>query len=201
VIVNPMELFEASKIPLVTIADYLRGPETYDPEASWRAALREVAGERDLEAFALFADNVRSSCLASDDAPVVTRAIETFAFRHDRGEGREAAPDLATLAERLLAASDHLLRGDVSNAALIDECRPWIEAFEMGAQALARVADLAQAGCLERDATSEVLPYLARLRAARVRVFGDALDMFLSDVTTTHVRPGRMLVLEGGEGR
>jgi hypothetical protein len=47
----------------------------------------------------------------------------------------------------------------------------------------------------------ELLPYLARLRQARVRVFGDALDMFLSDLTDTHVRPGRMLALEGGEAR
>ena len=59
-----MELFEASQIPFATIADYLRRPATYDPEASWRSALRDVVGAADLEAFALFADNVRSSCLA-----------------------------------------------------------------------------------------------------------------------------------------
>jgi hyaluronoglucosaminidase len=201
VIANGMELFEASKIPFATIADYLRDPEAYDPEASWQVAIRDVAGEADEEAFALFADNVRSSCLATDDAPVVTRAIEEFAFRLDQGEGRAAAADLAVLANRLTVAAHHLLQDEVSNNALIDECRPWIEAFELGAQALARVAELAAVGCLEPEARTELLPYLARLRQARVRVFGDALDMFLSDLTVTHVRPGRMLTVEGGDAR
>ena len=198
VIANAMELFEASKIPLATIADFLAAPESYDPEASWKRGLLEVVGPRDMDAFALFADNVRSSCLASDDAPVVSRALERFAFRLDQGEGVEAASDLRTLAERLLAAADHLLRGPVGNRALIDECYPWIEAFELGGEAIARTADLAAAGRLEEEATTELRPYLARLRHARVRVFGDALDMFLSDLSVTHVRPGRQLALQGG---
>ena len=72
VVANGMELFEASKIPIATIADYLMAPETYDAEKSWRRAIRDVAGDADLEAFALFADNVRSSCLAAEDAPALT---------------------------------------------------------------------------------------------------------------------------------
>ncbi len=198
VISNGMELFEASKIPFATIADYLASPATYDPEASWRAALLEVVGPDDLEAFALFADNVRSSCLAADDAPLVTHALERFAFRFDQGDGEAAAADLRDLAERLLAAADHLLRGPVRNAALVEECRPWIEAFELGARAMARTAELAAAGRLDAEATTELRPFLARLRQARVRVFGDALDMFLSDQSVTHVRPGRQLALQGG---
>ncbi len=198
VISNGMELFEASKIPFATIADYLGSPASYDPEASWRAALLEVVGPDDLDAFALFADNVRSSCLAADDAPLVARALERFAFRLDQGEGEPAADDLRDLARRLLAAADHLLRGPVRNAALIEECLPWIEAFELGAQALARTAELAAGGRLEAEATSELVPFLARLRHARVRVFGDALDMFLSDLSVTHIRPGRQLALQGG---
>jgi hyaluronoglucosaminidase len=98
VIANGMELFEASKVPFATIADYLRAPEAYDPESSWRAAIRDVAGDADLEAFALFADNVRSSCLSPEDAPIVTRALERFAFRCDQGDGRAAGEELGSLA-------------------------------------------------------------------------------------------------------
>jgi hyaluronoglucosaminidase len=198
IIANPMELFEASRIPLATIADYLRQPEAYDPEASWTAAIRTVAGPVDADAFALFADNVRSSCLATDDAPVVARALEAFAFRLDRGDGAGAAADLAAVADRLLGAAHHLLRGPVENTALVNDCRPWIEAFELGARAIRRIAELASDGRLEADARAELVPYLARLRRARVRVFGDALDMALADLTGTHVRPGRMLKLERG---
>jgi hyaluronoglucosaminidase len=198
IIANPMELFEASKIPLATIADYLRNPAAYDPEASWGAAILAVAGPADAAAFAVFADNVRSSCLSAADAPVVGQALEAFAFRLGRGEGRAAAADLAALADRLLAAAHHLLRGPVENAALVDDCRPWIEAFELGAHVIRRIADLAAEDRLDADARTELIPYLARLRRARVRVFGDALDMTLADLTGTHVRPGRMLELEQG---
>ena len=200
---NPMELFEASKIPLATIADYLAEPLAYEPEASWARAIRAVVGDanegRDAEAFALFADNVRSSCLNTNDAPAVTRALESFLFRIGRGDVSGAAADLRDLAARLRAAADHLLRGDVANAALIDECRPWIEAFELGAGALHHIAELAGEGRLDRDGRRELLPYLARLRQARVRVFGDAVDMTLADLTATQVRPGRQLPVRGGE--
>ena len=193
VIANPMELFEASRIPLATIADYLASPAGYEPEASWVTAIRAVAGPADAGAFALFADNVRSSCLCADDAPVVTRALESFAFRTEQGDGGAAAVELGALADRLLAAADHLLHGPVANAALMEECRPWIEAFGLGAEAIRRIADLAAADRLADDARAELIPFLVRLRRARVRVFGDVLDMTLADLTGIHVRPGRML--------
>ena len=50
IVANGMELFEASRIPFATIADYLRDPEGYDPEASWQRAIRDVVGEADHEA-------------------------------------------------------------------------------------------------------------------------------------------------------
>lgn len=199
VIANGMELVESSKIAFATIADYLASPTTYDPERSWHRALRDIVGDDDLEAFALFADNVRSSCLCADDAPVVTKALESFASRLDHGDGEAAAADLGALADRLLGAADHLLRGPTKNSALIDEVRPWIASFETGAQALKHVAELAAAGRLDADGPIELRPYLDRLRRARVRVFGDAVDMTLADLTDTHDRPGEFPALgEGG---
>ena len=197
VIANGMELFESSTIAFATIADYLTSPHTYQPDASWHQALVDVVGSADVDAFATFADNVRSSCLCADDAPVVTRALEQFAFRVDQGQGAAAAADLAALADRLLAAADHLLSGRAANVALVDETRPWIAAFQVGARALHHIAELAADGRLESDA-AELGPYLDRLRRARVRVFGDALDMVLSDLTGTHVRPGVFPALDQG---
>ena len=210
VLANPMELAEASKIPLATIADYLSDPHRYDPEASIARAIREVAGV-DAPAFAVFAENVRSSCLPDEDAPTVTAALASFAAAADdaaetgeTGGLHEEARALRTLADTLLTAADRLLGGDVANPPLIEDCRPWIEAFEVGARAMGRAADLATEDRLPGDldtVTAELLPYLAELRRRRVRVFGDALDMFLADTTVTHVRPGRLLPVEGGELR
>jgi hyaluronoglucosaminidase len=199
VIANGMELYESSKIPYATIADYLNDPEGYDPERSWAAAIRDVAGEADAEAFALFADNVRSSALSEEDAPILTHALEAFTFELEHGAGApEAAPPLAALAGRMLAAAGHLLRGPVANPALVAECRPWIEAFETGAMALACLADLAAEGRLDDEASTRLGPYLDELRAAGVRVFGDTLTMMLTDVTTTRPRRQRAATAGGG---
>ncbi len=130
----------------------------------------------------------------------MTRALEAFAFEVEHGNGVLAAVDLADLANELQAAADHLLRGPVQNPALIAECRPWIEAFDTGAQAIGRVAALAAEGRLERDAKAELRPYLVELRRRRVRVFGDALDMTLADLTDTHVPPGALTLEEPGGG-
>ncbi|MET0771480.1 MAG: protein O-GlcNAcase [Candidatus Limnocylindrales bacterium] len=200
IVANGMELFEASRIPFATIADYLHDPEGYDPEASWQRAIRDVAGEADAGAFALFADNVRSSALSDDDAPMVGRALERLGFELDQGEPetRGAATELRALADRLLAAAARLLGDDVTNRALMDECRPWLQGLELGAHALARLADLAAEGRLASDGAAELRPFLIRLRRARVRVFGDVVEMTLSDLTGTMFRPGEVPELEGG---
>ena len=115
IIANGMELFESSHIPFATIADYLRDPEGYEPEASWQRALRDVVGDADVEAYALFADNVRSSCLAVDDAPSSGARWRRSCSGWNTARLPRPAQDLGALADRMLAAADHLLRGPVVN--------------------------------------------------------------------------------------
>ena len=192
IIANGMELFEASKIPLATIADYLRDPEDYEPESSWQRAMRDVVGEADLPAFALFADNVRYSCLSADQAPIVEEALSTARFELEYGDAATGAERLSSLANRLLAAADHLLRGPVTNRQLIEEIRPWLVGFEIGAHAVRKMADLAAAGRLDEDAPAELTPFLIRLRRARVRVFGDFMERTLSVLSGTVFPPGEI---------
>jgi hyaluronoglucosaminidase len=154
--------------------------------------MADVVGEADLEAFALFADNVRSSCLSADDAPIVSAALEHADFSLEQGVAETAGHELGALADRLRGAATHLLHGPVRNTALRDEIRPWLEAFELGAQAIRRIADLAAGGRLESDGPGELRPYLVELRRRRVRVFGDALEMTLSVLSGTMLRPGEV---------
>ncbi|MEX1334430.1 MAG: protein O-GlcNAcase [Candidatus Limnocylindrales bacterium] len=192
IIANAMELFEASKIPLATIADYLGDPEGYEPEASWRAAMLDVVGAADLDAFATFADNVRSSCLEAGDAPTVDGQLSRALFELEHGDRDRGVERLRALAAGQLGAAEHLLRGPVANQALVAEIRPWLAAYEIGAQAIGRIADLAAAGRLDEDGPAELAPFLIRLRRARVRVFGDALEMTLSVLSGTMFRPGEV---------
>ena len=197
IVANGMELFEASKIPFATIADYLRDPAGYEPEASWRQAMLDVVGPADLEAFAIFADNVRSSCLSADDAPEVDGVLGRASFELEFGDRAVGVAQMRSLADRLLVAADHLLRGPVVNQALMAEIRPWLLGFEMGAEAISRIADLAAAGRLDEDGPAELAPFLIRQRRARVRVFGDALEMTLSVLSGTMFRPGEVPKEEG----
>lgn len=182
VIANGMELFESSKIAFATMADYLADPAGYEPESSWRRAIDAVAGA-EADAYAVFADNVRSSCLCADDAPALQRALDSFAFNSGYGDRGTAADELDELTTRMLAAAETLLRTPVSNQQLVAEARRWIEAFELGATALQHLVVLYRDGRLDTDGPTELRPFLDQLRDSRVRVFGDLLDMTLSELT------------------
>ncbi len=183
VVANPMELAECSKIPLATVADYLADPEGYDPEASWRRAVRDVAGPDLADDLLIFAGTVRGSCLNADDAPEVTRTLEDFAFRRSLGDDAGAAQALAAQAQRIGGAVDRLLaRGDHP---LVAEARPWLLTARAGAAAMAALAADVASGAGPDRLADTAQTHLDALRAAGQRVFGDALVMTLSDAVTT----------------
>jgi hyaluronoglucosaminidase len=151
-------------------------------------ALRDiVASDRDLPAFAMFADTVRSSCLSLDDAPELVAVLERFALLLHLGRDRDAAETLADYAARALAAAEHLLGGGVVNRTLVAEAEPWIRSFRLGALALQRIAELAAEGRLDDAASTDLVGLRDQLIAARRRVFGDALDMALTDLVAPPV--------------
>lgn len=67
-IANCMEYAECSKIPLITVADYLWDSEHYDPEISYEAAIAEIIGSEHLEAFLTFGDHLYISCLQNENS-------------------------------------------------------------------------------------------------------------------------------------
>ena len=62
IIANCMEYAECSKIPLITIADYLWDSENYNPQKSWEAAIKQIVGDA-ADDFIVFADHLCTSCL------------------------------------------------------------------------------------------------------------------------------------------
>lgn len=189
IIANGMELFEASKIPFATIADFLRDPENYDAEASWKQAIVDVVGPDNAADFLLFADTVRFSCLSADDAPVLAEALERFTFEVEYGDRVAAAAELKRRAESMVQAANRLLDGPVTNPALIAEVRPWLESFRLGSRSLIEVATLAADDRLDTDGPTILLPFLEGLRSARRRVFGDLLDMTLAELVAVKDSP------------
>ena len=80
-------------IPFATIADYLRDPEGYDPEASWQRAHPRCRGRggRWRRSRCSPTTCARRAC-AADDAPIVGRALEAFLFRLDQGDAAPRPP-------------------------------------------------------------------------------------------------------------
>ncbi|HET8928297.1 MAG TPA: protein O-GlcNAcase [Microbacterium sp.] len=189
VIANPMERPEASKIALFTIACYLADPAAYDPDESWDAALDAlIPNPADRAAFRLFARTSLGSCLNPDDAPDFSVVLSRALFLVSQGEMDAAADALGELAADYLAAAATLLDAPGFSApALRAETRPWIEAFRVGAGAVAELSEHIRDGL---DPADPRLAALVRtrdaLRAGGRRVFGDALDMAVTDLDSGH---------------
>jgi hyaluronoglucosaminidase len=186
---NAMEYPEASKIALATIADYLWDPSSYHPDQSWPKAIAQVAGEADAVAMTAFADNVRASCLSDPEPIRLTAALQRFAFEVEYGDADAAGHQLSTFAVELGAAADHLLGDAVENRALLNELRPWLTKFRVGAAAVNALAMYATTAPISETGREVLAAYLTQLRSDPYRVFGDVLEMTIADLITADGNP------------
>ncbi len=121
--VNPMSQIEASRIALLTYADYLADPRGYDPQSAWEKALHQIAGTLSYPALRLFADHTRYSCLEETaGAPLCTLVQNILAQKPG------ALAELAAYLQALDTANYHLL-AEMENQALRAELLPWMEAL------------------------------------------------------------------------
>ena len=89
IIANCMEYAECSKIPLVTIADYLWDSVGYDSEKSFENAVKQVIGD-DADAFITFADHLYTSCLLDGNSRRMNSAFRKIATTYKCGKHAEA---------------------------------------------------------------------------------------------------------------
>ncbi|MGH2543218.1 MAG: protein O-GlcNAcase, partial [Ardenticatenaceae bacterium] len=154
-VVNPMNEAEASKIPLLTIRDYLDAPHKYDPSESWEMALREIGGDRSYDALRRFAEHTLTSCLSDQGGERLEQLVgETLRSLRDGDTPSEGSQGITTIAPQrgevccakrrnapatLHALTNHLatllnatffLKIRLPNLALRAELAPWIEALE-----------------------------------------------------------------------
>ncbi|HEX6386202.1 MAG TPA: protein O-GlcNAcase [Anaerolineae bacterium] len=132
-VANVMLQPEASKIPLLTIADYLVDPHNYQPQESWQRALRRVAGAESYEALRLFAENTLFSVLGVPEAEKLEALAGAALVALRRGEPaaesaavRELDGYLSTLDE----ACYHL-RYYMTNLQLRHDLLPWLELLDL----------------------------------------------------------------------
>lgn len=129
---NPMLQPEASKIPLLTVAEYLADPVAYDPWRAWERALRTIAGERGYAPVRAFAENCLGSCLHPEEAPETDARAGAALAAIRAGEYVDDSEEVAALSEYLdrLDESIYEIRNRMPNIALRQNILPWVESMD-----------------------------------------------------------------------
>ena len=135
IVADPMALPEASKLPLFTFADYGWNPAAYDPNASWQASLRELAGGNGpaKQALTTFADANWGSLLNPIQAPGLSAQIAMFWAAWDAGDESAAAVLDAHL--KTLVTAPGVLQRNLGDPEFVTETAPWLSATSVWAQA------------------------------------------------------------------
>jgi hyaluronoglucosaminidase len=129
-IANCMEYAECSKIPLITVADYLWDGDTYAPVNSWNKAVNEVIGPIYADAFTLFADHLKTSCLMDDNSTLLKSAfcaVSRAVRAHDYSEAVSVVNDYTALQTECLKYLD-------MDLPICGELRAWTVKYNVAAK-------------------------------------------------------------------
>ena len=131
-IVNTMTQAEASKIALISFADYFENPESYNPWTSWQKALITVGGEENYEALKTFAENSLYSCLGFPEAVKLETLTANALHALHYGESASTSQTVNELYQYLdlLDEAGYHLKFRLTNYALRNNLLPWIELME-----------------------------------------------------------------------
>lgn len=132
IISNCMEYCESSKIPLLTVADYLWDPLRYDAENSWKDALKTVVGEEH-ETFAYFADHLFTSCLKSENSRLMNDALGEIQTQLYTGNSEKALHVFSEYSGKLSKCVRFLKNSDDK---LVGEMSRWVKKFLLCAETL-----------------------------------------------------------------
>ncbi|MFC0472111.1 protein O-GlcNAcase [Halalkalibacter kiskunsagensis] len=136
-VVNTMSQVEASKISLLTFADYFFDPINYQPWASWEKALLKIGGEDYVDDLKRFAENSLYSCLGHNEAKtldLLTKATMDSLYEGEKATTSYAVQELYQYFDSLDEAG-YQLKFRMGNYKLRNELIPWIQLMESWAWA------------------------------------------------------------------
>ena len=127
IISNVMEFAECSKIPLMTIADFLWNPLAYNPDESLKNAHKEMLSD-DAESFFYFADHLGVSCLTRYSSAYMGQVLSDVSFLEASGKKKESLELLSSyisdMRKCLTLISD-------TSVPLFAELQKWVRKFSM----------------------------------------------------------------------
>ncbi len=135
---NVMEYAECSKIPLITIADYLWNPVAYNPETALNNAHREVLGDK-ADKFKYIADHLCFSCLnRNGGSQYMSDVLSHIAFLKSTGKNAQAMNEFADYIDKMENCLEMLKD---TSFELFNEMDKWVEKFEMCCRLLQMIYD------------------------------------------------------------
>ncbi len=124
---NVMEYAECSKIPLMTIADYLWNPKGYNPDNSLKNAHYEILGDK-AELFKYFADHLGVSCLSKYSSALMSETLSYINFLLSKGEIEKGFEVFSEYNKNMRECLDMLQDETVP---LFKEIKKWVKKFSM----------------------------------------------------------------------
>ena len=148
-IANCMEYAECSKIPLITIADYLWDPESYNPETAWNNAVYEIIGAENADSFICFAEHLRTSCLRSEGSSRLKKLFTDVENAYAENRINNAELMIAAYGSKMEQALAYLHR----DLPICKELGPWTNKYALACDLILCI--LKYMGDRENDALAE----------------------------------------------
>ena len=124
---NVMEYAECSKIPLMTIADYLWNPVDYNPDESLKNAHSELLGEK-AELFGYFADHLGVSCLSKYSSAFMSEKLSHISFLLSQGKTEQGFEEFKEYNQNM---RECLVMLQDESVPIFKELKKWTKKFSM----------------------------------------------------------------------
>ncbi len=135
---NVMEYAECSKIPLMTVADYLWNPVNYDSEKSLENAQNEILGDK-AELFRYIADHLCTSCVSRYGSVLMSDTLSHLSFLMSTGEKEKALIEFKEYNKKMRLCLEMVKDTSVP---LFAELKKWVKKFSMCCDLLESVYDV-----------------------------------------------------------
>ena len=149
IISNVMEYAECSKIPLLTIADFLWNPLSYDPKRSLQNAHNVILGD-DTDKFFYFADHLGVSCLSRYSSAFMSETLSHIAFLESVGQKEKALSDFKAYIDNMYDCLKLISNTEVP---LFAEMQKWVRKFSMCCDLLSDIYAVKECATKENVAT------------------------------------------------
>ncbi len=138
IISNVMEYAECSKIPLMTIADYLWNPVSYDPDESLENSHKEMFGDK-ADLFFYFSDHLGVSCVNRHASAFMSETFEKINFQNAMGNKEKA---LEIFREYISGCKECLAFISDTSVPVFAEMQKWVRKFSMCCDVLDAIYDM-----------------------------------------------------------